>query len=93
MPNELRFFNFEDTIDWTYLRNNDYETYNRFKLANSWVKWFKIYLPYVTNSWKNLKKIDHYTDAQVQAEFKKLYKLDDGTIKFIIKYLHETTSY
>ena len=93
VPNELRFFNFEDTIDWTYLRDNDYKTYNQFKLANSWVKWFKIYLPYVTNSWKNLKKIDHYTDAQVQAEFKKLYKLDDGTIKFIIKYLHETTSY
>lgn len=93
VPKELRFFDFEDTIDWNQLKNQDITSYELFKLANGWVKWFKAYLPYVENSWKNFKKVFHYSDTQVQAEFKKLYKLDDGTIKFIIKYLHETSNY
>lgn len=87
LPSELRFFEFEDTIDWEDLKWKNPNAHRIFKIANSWAKWFKAYLFHIHNVWKIDKEILHWQDYQIEADFKKRFKIDDETIKFLIKYL------
>lgn len=83
-PNEMRFFSFYDTIDW-----KDPKAKALFEKANGWELWFRTVLPYLENLWDVSKNILHESDAQVSAELKKRYKIDDETCKLIIKYFKD----
>lgn len=85
IPNQLRFFRFRDTIGWEELKKNDPELYKRFKIAASWVEWFRVRFQDVENTYIIGKKTGK-SDEQIRLSIADRYRIDDDTITFLFKY-------
>lgn len=85
IPNQLRFYQFRDTIGWEELKKNNPKLYERFKIAASWVDWFRVRFQDVENTYIIGKKTGK-SDEQIRLSIADRYRIDDDTITFLFKY-------
>ena len=79
-------YNFSNTIDWNVLKNTDKDLYLKFLLLDGWYKYFSKWYIYIKEVCLSNKKNGICIENTIKV-LRKNFRLDDGTIKFILKYL------
>lgn len=84
-----KMFNFDDTVYWDALSEDEYKI---LKVASSWVKWFKYYFAFIENEYKIDLSLGYSEEKIISELCSGLLKKIDSSIRedlaiFIIKYL------
>lgn len=84
-----KIFNFDDTIYWDALSEEEHEI---LKVASSWVKWFKYYFAFIENEYKIDLSLGYSEERIISELCSGLLKKIDSSVRenlaiFIIKYI------
>lgn len=84
-----KMFNFDDTIYWNALSEDEHKI---LKVASSWVKWFKYYFIFIENEYKVDISLGYSEEKIISNLCSGLLKKIDSSVRedlaiFIIKYL------